>query len=716
MKQRLHIYIWFVLTVCAVAGVSAQNRPGGSGGGRRGSFSLTGRNVVPAADTLAAAEDSSASRRISAFRLTFPGEPYAVPMDTGLMNMASRTFVEGQSLAIAYTGNIASPSQSRIFRERNEERHFIFANPYDHYIVTPRNGTFYDAKLPYSNVFYTRAGGSVNREEQLKILLTGNFGKKLNVGGDFDYIYSRGHYQSNGNKVTNYRFFGSYRSDHYEAIAHFRNANIVNSENGGLTNDRYVTHPDDFTDGRRQVDTRSYPTRFTNTWNRVRGTDFFLTHRYNAGFYREMTAKESENKRQKEEARRKAKETEEKEALKEGEQPPQPAANETEEEEDDAHANEVFVPVSSIIHMFEYETNRRRFISNYGGIDTCYANRYGMVDSLTNDLTSAWTMKNTLALSLREGFQDWAKFGLMAYVLFEKRQFTLPGDSVTGQTVYDEYATSIGAELSKRRGHILTYQARGELCLLGDDLGKFNLEGNIRTALPLLGKVASIRADGYIRNIPPAFYLRHHHGRFFWWDRGDLKNTQRWYAGGAIEWEASRTQVSAGVENIRNHIFFNKDGVPEQYGDNLQIITGRLKQDFRYRGFGWENELVYQLSSSKDVLPLPMLSARTNLYVTFKLVKVLTVQAGADVYYYTAYHSPYYEPATQQFQVQDKIETGNYPLLNAYVNFHLKQTCFFVSGYNLGSVLINHPAYFSMPHYPFNPMVVKLGLAVTFNN
>ena len=133
-------------------------------------------------------------------------------------------------------------------------------------------------------------------------------------------------------------------------------------------------------------------------------------------------------------------------------------------------------------------------------------------------------------------------------------------------------------------------------------------------------------------------------------------------------------------------------------------------------GLGWENELIYQLSSNENVLPLPQLSAYSNLYVAFKLAKVLSVQLGADVHYYTSYYVPVYEPATQQFRNQDEMRLGDYPLLNAYANFHLKQTCFFVSAYNLGSLFINHPKYFSMPHYPLNPMLVKVGISVHFTN
>ena len=66
-----------------------------------------------------------------------------------------------------------------------------------------------------------------------------------------------------------------------------------------MTDDRYITSPDDFEDGRRGVDSKSYPTRFTNTWNRIRGKNVFLTHRYNLGFYREMTESEAKRKQEK---------------------------------------------------------------------------------------------------------------------------------------------------------------------------------------------------------------------------------------------------------------------------------------------------------------------------------------------------------------------------------------------------------------------------------
>jgi hypothetical protein len=668
-------------------------------------------------DSLLFADSASVqTKRITAYRLTRSiGDSYVAPMDTDRFNYANTTLVEGRSLAVGYLANVGSPAQTKIFSERKEARDFIYADAYDYYITTPENAYYYNTQLPYTHIVFSQKGASVSREDQLKGVITWNFGKNINVGGELDYIYGRGQYWANGNKLMSYRLFGSYHTDRYELNAYLSNYNFVNYENGGLTNDRYLTNPEEFIVGRQQVPRREYPVRFYDTWNRIKGKQYYLTHRYNLGFTRE-----------------------------------------TGETDEDGNTKTVFVPVSSLIHTFEYEDNSRRFITTMptDSIDKRYtapadksadynANQrrlnyvYGIDESL-NDMASSWALKNTLALSMREVFQDWAKFGLTAFATFEKRRFQLPArvpglayDEENGSgpypepdrldypraEIHDEFSMFLGADLSKRRGAILTYNARGELCMLGDDLGEFRLSGDLQTTFPLFGKEASIQANGYIRNVRPAFFQRYHHSRYFWWDEQTrrLDNVQQVYAGGQVRLESTGTSLSAGVENITNHVYFNLKGVPEQYAGNLQVVSARLKQDFHFRAFGWENEAAYQLSSAESVLPLPQISAYSNIYVHFKLAKVLTVQMGADVHYHTAYYAPYYEPATQQFQVQNERKIGNYPLINGYLNFHLKQARFYAMFYNLGSTFLS-PNYFSLLHYPLDPMVLKIGVAVVFNN
>ncbi len=703
MKHCLYI---FVLLIGSVTVTMAQDRPGGRSGGQ-GSFSLSNLTAVQKDSILRADTAGMAARHLKISHLTpHLGDPYAAPIDSSRLNFANSTLVEGRSLSVGYLANQGSATQTRMFSERKEARDFMFVDAFDYWITTPTNANFYDVKIPYTNVLYTTDFASQNKTDRLKGVLTTNFGKKVNIGAEMDYIYSRGFYNSNGNKLYTYRIFGNYISDRYELRAYVSNYNFLYHENGGLTNDRYITHPDDitFTSGKRPADTRSYPVRYTDYFNRVRGKTYFLTQRYNLGFHRTL-----------------------------------------EEEDEEGNEKKVFVPVSSIIHTLDYEDNRRHAFAsqaNTVNIDTCYTYRYRPDSIPLDDRSEYWKLSNTIALSMREGFQDWAKFGLAAFVRFEKRQFSFPvyydsiyvdnrqvpkpteDNPMPYQPDYqkmqrqDEFTTYLGGSISKRQGSILTYNAQGELAVVGDDIGEFRLSGDLQTRFKLFKKDATIQAEGYIYNVTPSFYMRHNSSRYYQWDNDKFKKERRVYAGGTIDLASTRTRITAGVNNIQNYVYFNPSGVPQQDGDNIQVITVRLKQDFRIRAFGWENEVAYQLSGKKSVLPLPEITAYSNVYFDFKLAKVLSLQLGADVHYFTEYYAPYYEPGTLQFQVQDQskgVKVGNFPLINAYANLHLKQARFFVTAYNLGSKFVS-PNYFSLLHYPLDPMVIKAGIAVTFNN
>jgi hypothetical protein len=127
-------------------------------------------------------------------------------------------------------------------------------------------------------------------------------------------------------------------------------------------------------------------------------------------------------------------------------------------------------------------------------------------------------------------------------------------------------------------------------------------------------------------------------------------------------------------------------------------------------------EAVYQVSSQPDVLPLPAFALFSNLYYKSKWFSVLGIQAGVNVHYNTAYYAPNYMPATGRFYLQNETKIGNFPLVNAYLNFHLKQARIFVEYYHVNNLIINGKNYFSMPRYPLNPAILKWGVSWNFYN
>ena len=611
------------------------------------------------------------------------GEIIPVIPDTFLTDFFHRTNVEGLGLSIAYPGNLGLPVESRIFFERKDRSEFLFSDPFDVYLKQPDNFNFVNTKIPYSNVTYQSAGSRQSKEERLQVFLTLNMGRKLNMGTSVDYLYARGFYNSQAAKHTDWVFFGNYLSDRHQVHLFINPASAyTNEENGGLQDDYYVTHPELV--GSRNSRSRDFPTLLNNTWNRLTGNRYYLNYRFNLGFEKD-----------------------------------------TGEEDGEGYKIKQFIPVSSIIYTFDYMDKSKRFYTQ----DSIGVNRYyNYVDHLDpdrekrlpSDSTAFYSMKNTFGLSLREGFSSWAKFDLTAFITHDIRRFSLINpalaeDSTLRYNHSNHYATYIGGELAKRTGKLLRYNAQGSLGIAGYNLGNFDLSGIIETRIPFLSDTASISATGSIKNLSPTFYENHYHSQYFLWNN-DFSNINKVRAGGRISIPHTKSELRLNIENITNYIYFDETGYPKQHDGNIQVLAVDLQQNFKLGALHWNNQVVYQTSSDQNILPLPTLTAYSSLFLQFVIAKVLTIQMGANAHYWTRYYSPTYEPATQQFRLQHDVKVGEYPLISGVLNCHLKQTRFFLQYYNLGAMFINPPEYFSIPHYPVNPPVLKLGLSVDFVN
>ena len=592
--------------------------------------------------------------------------------DTLLTDFVNRQLVEGQGIAMQYLGNLGLPAQSRIHFDRPQRSSFMFADNFDIYRKTPDNFDFINTKIPHSYLRYITAGSRQVKEERLEGGIAVNFGKKLNVGFDVDYLYARGYYQSQSARHLSWIFFSSYISERHRFHAFINPANYTNAENGGVENDLYITNPALLTD--RSVQTNTIPTLMKDTWNHINGTQYYLNYRYNLGFEKETEKMDSLGSKVKQ-----------------------------------------FIPVSSLIYTFNFDDKFRRFHSkDVANLDTLYKTSY-YIDKPLRDSTFYWKLQNTLGISLREGFSKWAKFDLTAFIMQDILNYTIPDITFNANEEQHLLSTYIGGEIAKRKGKILRYDARGDFGVLGYNIGDFSIAGNIETRISTFGDTASLTASAYIKNIAPAFYENTFRSKYFVWNN-DFAKTGRTHISGALNIPHTKTNLNIGVENISNYIYFNKESLPEQYSGNIQVLAATLEQNMRLGILNWNNRLVWQKSGDEERIPLPDLSLYSNLFLQFKVAKVLTLQLGGNVHFFTKYYAPAYEPVIQQFRLQDEVKIGNYPLVNAYVNCHLKYTRFFVEFFNLSSSFIQYPAYFSSPHYPVNPQIFKCGLSWDFSH
>ena len=694
-----HISI-FICLLCCLLPLSAQNtlsnQFGTSASGR--SLGTHDRNGNPI-DTTAVTDAKSIPIGLYQWKVTRRlGNIIPVPVDTLQSSFKNSNDPAGPTGQYNYLGNLGAPRLPRIFPARKEESQFFFTDPYDQTVLRPEDVTFTNTLSPYTNLTYYKSFNSRYSEERFKSYFAVNANKKLGFGFYVDYVYGRGMYNNQSTAFFNGGLFASYRGDKYDMHFIFNNDNLKMRENGGITDDRYITDPLDMAEGKKQYTSNDIPTLLNKTWNHNTSYHGFLTHRFNLGFYEEK---------------------------------------EDSTQADSITVSEKFVPVTSFIHTLELDFNGRKYITQDDAQNReLYEHTYFGNDSIDKDRRTS--VRNTLGISLREGFNKWAKAGLTAFLTHEYRDFSLPDSTdVPGQRIFKHYKENVlyaGGELLKEQGNLLHYKVLGEVAIAGEDAGQFRLEGNGDLNLNLLGDSVRLDVNAYVKNLNPVFFYRNFHSKHYWWDNNDLSKIMRTRLEGKLTSKKLGTTLRAGVENIKNYTYLANTSVPVtnpsgqtvsfknnaavfQHSGNIQVFTAMLQQKLKFGIFHLDGEVVYQKSSEQSILPLPELSAYGNLYLKTGLAKnVLQVELGADVRYFTKYNAPDYSPVIGQFYLQNpenEISIGGCPMIDVYANLHLKRTRIFVMLYNANQTMGNS-RYFLAPHYPISPRILKLGISWNF--
>lgn len=711
------------------------------------------------------------------------GDRRQAELDTMSYMYPNTIFTTGLRGEYNTTGNLGAPRINRIFINRAETDQFLFTQPYD-YIVSPVDQFHFTNTLsPFTNLDYNTAGNRTNGEDHFKAKFAVNAGKRLGVGFNVDYLYGRGFYSSQSTSHFKYLMYGSYIGDRYQAHLIFSTITQKVTENGGITNDEYIKHPESFDDN---YATNEIPTVLERNWNRNNNLHVFLTHRYNLGFSRKVKmskeeiearkfamASQKENQAQKdlEEARRKAKregrEFDEKKFKKQTfsgrpdnarvvntsapidststKAPSERIAVNGKAAADSLRALEAkaaqdtmwmkneYVPVTSFIHTMKFDTYRRIYQA-YETPKDFYADTFNPAGNYPGDSiydkTTHYRVQNTFAISLLEGFNKWAKAGLKAFVTSDLRHFTLPTETEIAKA-YNEHNLSIGAQLIKSQGKTLHYDATLETWLTGKDAGQMKIDADADVNFALFGDTVRLQASGFFHRLSPTFYYRHYHSKHFWWDNDDMSKIIHTRIEGKFGYEKTKTTVRVAFDNIKNHTFFAMGyNVTDDFGRTgntlsvvqksgaISLLTLELQQKLKLGPLHWDNVITYQKSSDDMALPVPDLNIYTNLFLRFKIARVLKCDFGADARFFTKYYAPDYSPALGQYAVQtgeNRTEVGNYPIVNVYANFHLQRTRFFVmmSHINAGQ---GKPDYFLAPHYPLNQRIFRFGVSWNFYN
>ncbi len=610
-------------------------------------------------------------------------------IDTNYIDYSLKSVPSEVSNAYATTGNLGTEGINMIYFDRPTMSDFFFRDALSAWIPTIKTLKFYNTRIPMTLMSYNFGGGKEDAQERLNGIFSGNINSRTQIGAYLDYIYSKGSYNYQAAKDLTWGASGSYMGDRYEFQGFFFHYNFLNKENGGITDDRYITDPAEVQGGSTKVDAKTIPTNLSSAHSKVVGTDLWLNNRYKVGYWHE-------------------------------------------EHINDTTVKRTYIPVTSFVWTLSYNDAKHLFLNSAPGEAANFFEHTYMDASGTRDRTTFWSLTNTLGVSLLEGFHKYAKAGLGAYITHQYRKYTQTVDTIGGRDLiipgltpypYDyqipqsqgQNLVWVGAQLTKQRGSLLTYDATAQLGIMGPVVADVKIDGRVSTHLPVLRDSLTVTAYGAFANTAAPYLTEHYVSNHFIWSNNFGKE-RHFRLGGIVDVPLTHTQVNAGIENIQNLIYFNNEALPAQYGDNIQVFSAQLFQRLKYRALHWDNRITFQTTSQTDVLPLPKLTWYSNLYVTFKVASVLDVQLGLDCDYYTRYKAYAYQPATMTFHTQQETEVGNYPFMNLYLNFKLSKTRFYLMMSHFNQGIIGGDNYFSMPNYPLNPRRFQLGLSVDFAN
>jgi len=237
-------------------------------------------------------QDSTSKKQVYLSRIQswkvdeFLGEKKAINYDTATLNFQNQTFPErNNTIASENLGNIGSPFISKVFMDRTQKTPFLFMNSYDNWITSPNEQVYLNTTTPYTNLKYlTTSGNDVSQEEDFKFLFSVNANKYLNLGIDYEVLFARGFYTKNSARSHLANFNGNYQSPRYEAFWKLSNNYLENYENGGITDDRYITDPMLMSGGYSAFESMNIPVALSDAKSQIKNLQLFFNQKYNIGF------------------------------------------------------------------------------------------------------------------------------------------------------------------------------------------------------------------------------------------------------------------------------------------------------------------------------------------------------------------------------------------------------------------------------------------------
>ena len=517
---------------------------------------------------------------------------------------------------------------------------------------------YYSVATPVTELYFKTV---MQQGQSIDALITVNTSERFNFSVAFKGLRSLGRYINQLTSAGNFRFTSSYNTlnKRYFLQVHFTGQDLLNGENGGLTNVADFTSENPDFDNRERIEVY-----LRDAESFLKGKRYFFDHSFRIN------------------------------------------ANDV--------ANNLY-----ITHQFNYETkffeyNQKTIESTIG---TTKFKRFGDAYVLANlkDQTRYNRMYNKVGVIYEN--KTLGKFQFFAedfrYNYYYNRVLIL-NSGVVPSKISQEINT-IGGQYEYRKNKwngIFTASnsiSKQPMSNLDAKLHyKLNDENEFIFQYQLISKIPDVSYNLYQSDFID----------YNW--SNDFRNEKinNFEATAKTQWLTASVQVSS----LNDHLYFSNDGIgnqqlisPKQYAESINYLSVKASREFKWWKLALDNTILYQKVDQQDaILNVPQIVTRNSLYFTnYFFKKALYLQTGFTVNYFTKYYINDYNPVITEDFVQNEVKVGDFPLIDIFINARIRQTRIFLKAEHFNSKMTGNN-FLTAPNYPYRDFTIRFGLVWTF--
>ena len=574
-------------------------------------------------------------------------------LDTSQKNV--EIFLPDEKISFSNTnlGFLASPSLSNIFIERQPVlfQDFFFFTNYQNNLFSSENFIYYKTDKPITDVLYSTTSKAVE-ENFIDLLHTQNLSENTNIGLRYRMITSKEPVTEQNIGQNNFTMWYQHNKKRHNIHTNFYSNRIKNIENGGVidTAKEFVRDPISY--------------YLSDVRSKTVNTGLYVNQEYKLG------AKKTIIKA-------------------------------------DTVSEVLFVPRFAVGHILDIKGFNRKYYESSSNADF-YENVF-LNDAKTYDSVHYAQTLNTFHIKTLTPKFLGIKAKNRVAISSELNNFYYFKDYIFANKAKYEHNTFITASVSKFQIKKFESNFYLKYYIQGTKIGDLDFNTTFKQKFSSKPESAELILQGNYLRSRAGYFIQNYNGNHDQWSN-NFKRQDNISADLFFSLPKYNFKINANLNLLNNYIYFDSLAMPQQSIAPINVASISLSKSFKLGSFNTDTKIAYQYNTANKILNLPELVAFNSSYFDFYLFKrALKMNLGLNTYYTTEYNSYRYQPSTGVFYIDENVKTGNYPVVNVFMNVKLKTTLIFLKVEHANAQLLQD-YYFTTNHYHTREYFVRFGI------